>query len=57
MPVLVDVFANRSIGWCSLKFPYNQKAKDAIKALPGSRWIDPDTGQPAEESIPRTEDH
>jgi hypothetical protein len=20
-------------------------------------WIDPDTGQPAEESIPRTEDH
>lgn len=44
MPVLVDVFANRSIGWCSLKFPYNQKAKDAIKALPGSRWIDPDSG-------------
>ena len=22
-----------------------------------SGWIDPDTGQPAEESIPRTEDH
>ena len=22
-----------------------------------SDWIDPDTGQPAEESIPRTEDH
>lgn len=22
-----------------------------------SSWIDPDTGQPAEESIPRTEDH
>ena len=22
-----------------------------------SEWIDPDTGQPAEESIPRTEDH
>ena len=22
-----------------------------------STWIDPDTGQPAEESIPRTEDH
>ena len=22
-----------------------------------SSWIDPDTGEPAEESIPRTEDH
>jgi hypothetical protein len=22
-----------------------------------SAWIDPDTGEPAEESIPRTEDH
>lgn len=22
-----------------------------------SAWIDPDTGQPAEDSIPRTEDH
>ena len=22
-----------------------------------SGWIDPDTGEPAEESIPRTEDH
>jgi hypothetical protein len=22
-----------------------------------SEWIDPDTGEPAEESIPRTEDH
>ena len=22
-----------------------------------STWIDPDTGEPAEESIPRTEDH
>lgn len=22
-----------------------------------SEWIDPETGQPAEESIPRTEDH
>lgn len=22
-----------------------------------SEWIDPDTGQPAEESIPRTEEH
>ena len=22
-----------------------------------SDWIDPDTGEPAEESIPRTEDH
>lgn len=44
MPVLVDVFANRSIGWASLKFPYNEKAKNAIKAIPGARWIDPDSG-------------
>lgn len=44
MPVLVDVFAHRGIGWASLKFPYNEKAKNAIKAIPGSRWIDPDKG-------------
>ncbi len=31
-----------------------EEAEDEIGI---SRWIDPDTGQPAEDSIPRTEDH
>ena len=31
-----------------------EEAEDEIGI---SSWIDPDTGQPAEESIPRTEDH
>ena len=31
-----------------------EEAEDEIGI---SSWIDPDTGEPAEESIPRTEDH
>jgi len=31
-----------------------EEAEDEIGI---SGWIDPDTGEPAEESIPRTEDH
>ena len=31
-----------------------EEAEDEIGI---SRWIDPDTGEPAEDSIPRTEDH
>jgi hypothetical protein len=31
-----------------------EQAEDEIGI---SAWIDPDTGEPAEESIPRTEDH
>ena len=31
-----------------------EEAEDEIGI---ASWIDPDTGQPAEESIPRTEDH
>lgn len=42
MPVLVQAFAKRSIGWAALKFAYNEKAKNTIKAHPGARWIDPD---------------
>jgi hypothetical protein len=30
---------------------------EAEEELGISAWIDPDTGQPAEDSIPRTEDH
>lgn len=42
MPVLIDVLANRSIGWAALRFPYHEKAKNTVKAIVGSRWIDPD---------------
>lgn len=42
MPVLVEALVNKSIGWAALKFPYNERAKNTIKAIPGARWIDPD---------------
>ena len=31
--------------------------EEAEEEIGISSWIDPDTGQPAEDSIPRTEDH
>lgn len=42
VPVLIQARVKRSIGWAALKFGFNAKAKDAIKAHPGARWINPE---------------
>ena len=34
-----------------------ESLEEAENEIGISSWIDPDTGQPAEDSIPRTEDH
>jgi len=34
-----------------------ESLEEAEEELGISKWIDPDTGQPAEDSVPRIEDH
>ena len=42
---------------CDTTYEPGESLAEAEDEIGISGWIDPDTGQPAEESIPRTEDH
>lgn len=59
-PTLIEAVADMQTagdsGGDSLYEP-GETLEEAEDEIGISNWIDPDTGQPAEESIPRTEDH
>ncbi len=57
-PTLRDAIADmRSAGDADTEYEPGETLAEAEDEIGISDWIDPDTGQPAEESIPRTEDH
>lgn len=59
-PTLLEAAADmQTTGDTSLDTAYEpgESLAEAEDEIGMSGWIDPDTGQPAEESIPRTEEH
>jgi hypothetical protein len=55
-PTLMDAVSDmQSTG--DTEYEPGETLAEAEDEIGISDWIDPDTGQPAEESIPRTEDH
>jgi len=58
-PNLLEAVADMQAGGDSSEssFEPGETLAEAEEEIGVSGWIDPDTGQPAEDSIPRTEDH
>jgi hypothetical protein len=57
-PTLLEAVADmQSTGDGEGSYEPGESLAEAEDEIGISGWIDPDTGQPAEESIPRTEDH
>ena len=58
-PTLLEAIADMQAAGDSgdTEFEPGETLAEAEGEIGISDWIDPDTGQPAEESIPRTEDH
>jgi hypothetical protein len=59
-PTLMDAVADMQSGGDAAfdsDFEPGESLAEAEDEIGISAWIDPDTGQPAEDSIPRTEDH
>lgn len=55
-PTLLEAIADMQATGDSAYEP-GETLEEAEDEIGISSWIDPDTGEPAEESIPRTEDH
>ena len=55
-PTLLDAIADMQATGDGSYEP-GETLEEAEDEIGISSWIDPDTGEPAEESIPRTEDH
>ena len=55
-PTLMDAVADMQAAE-ETSYEPGETLEEAEDEIGMSRWIDPDTGQPAEDSIPRTEDH
>jgi hypothetical protein len=55
-PTLLEAVADMQATGDSAYEP-GESLEEAEDEIGISSWIDPDTGEPAEESIPRTEDH
>jgi hypothetical protein len=55
-PTLLEALANME-GAGDGAYEPGETLAEAEDEIGISGWIDPDTGEPAEESIPRTEDH
>jgi len=56
-PTLLDAVADMQSDGEDSAYEPGESLAEAEDEIGISTWIDPDTGQPAEESIPRTEDH
>jgi hypothetical protein len=56
-PTLLEAVADMQAPGDESDFEPGESLAEAEEEIGISDWIDPDTGQPAEESIPRTEDH
>jgi hypothetical protein len=56
-PSLVEALADMQAADDDNSYQPGETLEEAEDELGISRWIDPETGQPAEDSIPRTEDH
>jgi hypothetical protein len=56
-PTLLETIADMQTDGDENGYEPGESLAEAEDEIGISTWIDPDTGQPAEESIPRTEDH
>jgi len=56
-PTLLDAVTDMQATGGDGTFEPGETLEEAEDEIGISSWIDPDTGEPAEESIPRTEDH
>ena len=56
-PSLLEAVADMQAADDESNYEPGETLEEAEDEIGISGWIDPDTGQPAEESIPRTEDH
>jgi hypothetical protein len=56
-PNLVEAVADMQAADDDSSYEPGETLEEAEDEIGISRWIDPETGQPAEDSIPRTEDH
>jgi hypothetical protein len=56
-PTLLEAVTDMQSPGDGSDFEPGESLAEAEEEIGISDWIDPDTGQPAEESIPRTEDH
>ena len=56
-PTLLDAVTDMQATAATARYEPGETLEEAEDEIGISTWIDPDTGEPAEESIPRTEDH
>jgi hypothetical protein len=56
-PSLLEAVADMQADTGDSAFEPGETLAEAEDEIGISEWIDPETGQPAEDSIPRTEDH
>jgi hypothetical protein len=56
-PTLLEAVADMQSTGDDSDYEPGESLAEAEGEIGISDWIDPETGQPAEESIPRTEDH
>jgi hypothetical protein len=56
-PTLLAAVADMQADGGDSDYEPGESLAEAEDEIGIATWIDPDTGQPAEESIPRTEDH
>ncbi len=56
-PTLLEAVADMQSDGGDSDYEPGETLAEAEDEIGISTWIDPDTGQPAEKSIPRTEDH